>query len=226
MRESFVTLLLGGLPWRRIHTVQEALPFGPESVLGRTLRAYQEAGAKKIVLATGPRTLALEGAIRPHLDRVEWVEVTEAESTLTPVLTAGVRALGSVEHPIAVGFADMPLLTGELIGRLAGAFRTSGRPIGVPLCQNQLGHPVFFLPQLRGELARLIAPATHRDLILRRGEEVEVIETPFTAVLRAIEGLPEYREMQVLAGLPVTAVAGVTDAAEQGAAPADLEGRF
>jgi len=204
MRESFVCLLLGGLPWRRLHTDLEALPFGSETVLGRTVRAYQEAGASRIVLATGPRTEALQGAIEPHRDRVEWVESTEAVTTLAPALVAGARALRGAEHPIAVGFADMPLLTGDLLSGLVRAFRATGRPIGVPICQEQLGHPVLFRPELCADLVRLSGSTSHRNLIFSRGDEVAALETPHSAVLRTIEGAPEYREMLGLARLPLT----------------------
>jgi CTP:molybdopterin cytidylyltransferase MocA len=204
MRENFVGLLLGGLPWRRLHTDLEALPFGSETVLGRTLRAYREAGASRIVLVSGPRTEALQAAIEPHRDRIEWVESAETETRLAPALSAGARALRGATHPIAVGFADMPLLTGELLTGLFKAFRETGRPIGVPICQEQLGHPVFFLPELVADLARLSGTANHRTLVFARGEEVAVLETPQTAVLRTIEGAPEYREMLLLARLPLT----------------------
>lgn len=204
MRESFVGLLLGGLPWRRLHTDLEALPFGPETVLARTLRAYREGGAVRIVLATGPRTDALEAAIAPHGDALEWVEAAETDLTLAPAIAAGARALGNAEHPIALGFADMPLLTAELVTGLARAFREARKPIGVPLCQEQLGHPVFFLPELRGELARLNGTSTHRHLIFARGDDVALLDTPQSAVLRTIEGAPEYREMLGIARLPLT----------------------
>lgn len=204
MRESFVALLIGGLPWRRLHTDLEALPFGPETVLGRTLRAYKEAGATRIVLATGPRTEALEAAIAPHREALEWVEAAEAEATLAPAIAAGARALGNSEHPIALGFADMPLLNAELLTGLARAFREARKPIGVPLCQEQLGHPVFFLPELRGDLVRLSGTASHRNIVFARGDDVAVLETLQSAVLRTIEGAPEYREMLGIARLPLT----------------------
>jgi CTP:molybdopterin cytidylyltransferase MocA len=205
MRESFVGLLLGGLPWRRLHVDLEALPFGTETVLGRTLRAYKEAGASRIVLATGPRTEALEAAIAPYREALEWVEAAEAETTLAPAIAAGARALGNTEHPIALGFADMPLLNAELLTGLARAFREAHKPIGVPLCQEQLGHPVFFLPELRGDLVRLSGTATHRNIVFARGDDVAVLETPQSAVLRTIEGASEYREMLGIARLPLTA---------------------
>jgi CTP:molybdopterin cytidylyltransferase MocA len=171
------------------------------------VRAYHEAGASRVVLATGPRTPDLESAMAPHRDRVEWVETLEAETDLAPVLTAGLRALGGAEEPLAIGLADMPLLTGALVGDLAARFRASGCPLGVPVCQDQLGHPAFFLPQLRGELSQLRAPATHRNLIFARGAAAATLETPSTAVLRTIDGLPEYREMLRLAGLPAAGAA-------------------
>ena len=206
MRESFVALLIGGLPWRRLHTDPEALPFGPtDTVLGRTIKAYQDAGASRIVLATGPRNADLEAAIAPHRGKIEWIESPEALTAIGPALAAGVRTLGGVDGPIAIGLADMPLLTGELIKKLAADFVASGRPIGVPICQDQLGHPVFFLPGLRGALERATGPGGYRDLLFAHGEEVATLETPYTAVLRLVEGSPEYRELLQLAGLPVTA---------------------
>jgi CTP:molybdopterin cytidylyltransferase MocA len=205
MRESFVALLIGGLPWRRLHTDPEALPFGPDTVFGRTLKAYQDAGASRIVLATGPRTADLETAIAPHGGKIEWVVADDAVTSIGPALAAGLRALGSVNETIAIGLADMPLLSGDLISKLAGEFRASGRPMGVPICQEQLGHPVFFLPGMRADLAKATGSGGYRDLLFARGDEVATLETPYTAVLRLVEGSPEYRELLQLAGLPVTA---------------------
>ncbi len=202
MHRKFAVLLFGGLPWRRTPALQEALPFGNESVLSRTLRAYREGGAAMIVLATGPIDRALGAILEPHRGELQVVELPEAPAALAPYIARGARALSDWHDPFAIGFTDMPLLTGALISTLWAAFNSSGKPIGVPTCQGSLGYPVFLAGQLRNELEQLSPPRTHRDFIFSRGDDVALLDTQHTAVLRMIDGLPEYREVLALAQLP------------------------
>ena len=222
--KKFSALLLGGLPWKRTPVPQEALPFGEGTVLERTLSTYREAGAQTIALAMGPREPGLDALIEPHLQQVRLVDVADAASGITAFVAQGLQALEDRGHVIAIGFADMPLLSADLLKNIFEAFRGSGKSMGVPMCQGILGHPFFLLPALKAELQQLNAPATHRDLILARPDDVEVIPTDFTAVLRTIDELPDYQEMLAVAGIPLPDIkaywASVQGTTEEEAQPA------
>lgn len=200
---KFSVILMGGFPWKRTPVPQEALSFGETSVLERTIAAYREAEARSIVVVLGPNDAHLERAAAPVRSIATITNVEDTHRGMGIYFRRGLQLLDEQGGVIAVGLTDMPLLTGKLITQLFEQFRESGKPIGVPVCQGILGHPVFFVPELRRELERISSPGAYRDIILQMPDEVAVVPTEFTAVLRTIDGIPEYREMLGVAGLEV-----------------------
>ncbi|MBD3235351.1 MAG: NTP transferase domain-containing protein [Candidatus Eisenbacteria bacterium] len=202
--KTFSALLLGGFPWSRTSIPQEALPFGDGTVLDRVIAAYRDAGAQKLVLALGPQEPSLELAADPHRSTADVVRVSGERRGLGNYLVAGLEALDASGGAIAIGLCDMALLTPELVETLWRAYREAGRPLGVPLCQGVLGHPLFVSPELQDELIAQHGRRTHRDLLLAHPDDVTVLPTDYTAVLRSIEDLGDYQEMLEIAGLPPT----------------------
>lgn len=202
--KKFSALLLGGFPWTHTPIPQEALPFGDGTVIDRVVGAYRDAGARALVLAIGPHEPALDLALEPHHSATTIVRVTDNDNRLGAYLKQGLEALDEQGGVIAIGLCDMALLTPEMITRFFEAYRESGQPVGAPACQGILGHPIFLLPELKRELLAIGDRATHRDLLMSRPDDVAVLPTDYTAVLRTIEDFPDYQEMLAIAGLPPT----------------------
>ncbi len=202
-RTNFDAILLGGLPWKALPTPQEVLPFGEKTVLETTISAFKEAGAKRITLALGRRNPYLDAVIGRLGETVQVVHAPDAEDGLARILRAALAATPDEQRAFAVCFADMPLLTSDIVRKIASSFSPSGKPAVVPVCQDILGHPVVFQAGMRARLMELEPPQTHRDVVLELGDDVELVAVAQTAVLRSIDEPLDYREMLEIARLPI-----------------------
>lgn len=98
-------------------------------------------------------------------------------------LRAGLDALRPGTDAAVVALGDQPLPDPDVIRRLIEAFRTSGRPIAVPVYRDGRGNPVLFAAELFGELRAVTGDRGGREVIARdpaRVTEVSV-DTPMPA---------------------------------------------
>ena len=96
-------------------------------------------------------------------------------------LRAGLDALGPETEAVVVALGDQPLPDPGVIRRLVTAFRTTGRPIAVPVYQDGRGNPVLFAAGLFGELRAVTGDRGGRGVIAR--DPSRVAEVPVDALM-------------------------------------------
>jgi molybdenum cofactor cytidylyltransferase len=80
-------------------------------------------------------------------------------------LRAGVDALAPGTDAVVVALGDQPLPDPGLIGRLAAAFRETGRPIVAPRYRDGRGNPVLFSAVLFDELRAVTGDQGARGVV-------------------------------------------------------------
>lgn len=203
MTNNLSAVILATRSGPRLKTPIPTLPFGESTVLGRTLQAYLDAGFAEVIVVAGAGASELRGALGPLAGRVKMVEAGESEERFAPLVRAGLEQAATGMKGLAIGLADQPLLTAELLQQLAERFAASSSPLLIPGWQGHLGHPVFFEASLLASLRGLPPEAEMWDVIRGYGERADVHEQGATAVVRRIEDRHEYHEHLRLAGLPV-----------------------
>jgi len=122
-------------------------------------------------------------AAGPLPPRSRLVENPEHAEGMGASLRTGVRAAGAGADAWLVALADMPALTPALIEALLACYRDAGRPIAVPVCRGQRGHPVVLGAGLREELLALTGDVGARGIIRAHPGWVAELETEDEAVL-------------------------------------------
>ena len=139
------------------------------------------AGVDDTVVVLGGDAEAVALALAPLPVRTV-VNPRYAEGQSTS-LRAGLDALRPGTDAAVVALGDQPLPDPDVIRRLVAAFRTSGRPIAVPVYRDGRGNPVLFAAALFGELRAVTGDRGGREVIARdpaRVAEVSV-DTPMPA---------------------------------------------
>ena len=87
---------------------------------------------------------------------------------------------------------DYPLLTRDVIEKLAAAFRarSAGQAIAIPKCENRGGHPVIFASELRTEFEQ---SQTARDIVYRDAARVRSVLVATDAIWRDLDSPAVYR---------------------------------
>jgi molybdenum cofactor cytidylyltransferase len=231
MAKTLSVLLLTNRDARRPKVPPYLLPFGEDTILQKTLEAYQALDPTEIVVATPEPAFRVRDALDASLrEKVLVVSSPDFRARVGQAIRLGLERLVPEPEVLALGWTDQPLLTPDLLRRLHREYTQGSGRIGVPVCQGIPGHPVFFPRNLLGELLQLGPEETHRHVLLRHPEDVVELEAEETAVLRTVEDPESYREMLAMAGLPFPEDVPVvrpgeeaqeTEAAEQAESPAE-----
>lgn len=202
MAKTYSVLLLTSRDPRRLKTPSSLLPFGDQPVLRRTLDAYMALEPREVIVVSAESQERIHEALGSGPGTVTVVSSPEVRGHTGLGLKLGLERLASEPEVLLVGLGDQPLLHPQLLRDLAALYEQTEGTLGVTMCQDIPGHPVFVPSSFLGELREMEPGKTHRDLILRHPDQISELETDETAVLRTVEDPESYRELLALAGLP------------------------
>jgi molybdenum cofactor cytidylyltransferase len=214
-------ILLGGREVRHLRVPKQILPFGDATVLGKTLRAYLDAGVSEVILVLGYKAdlIASElGTLPPNVRIAKNPLFDEGMGTF---LRIGVREIPAGSQGFCIGLGDQPLLTADLVGELMKAFVEGNKKVLVPVHQSSLGLPVFFQASVAEEILALPPRGELWDIIKRHGDDLIDYPTGYTSILRSIEDQDDYHAMLRIAGLPIPDPIAVPGLEEIPASPPD-----
>jgi molybdenum cofactor cytidylyltransferase len=200
---SIPAILLGGREVRHLRVPKQILPFGDVTVLGRTLRAYLDAGVSEVILVLGYKADAIVSQLGPLPPNVRIARNPLFDEGMGTFLRVGVREVPAGSQGFCIGLGDQPLLTPELITELMEAFIEGKKKILVPLHQTSLGLPAFFDASIAEEILALPPQGELWDIIKKHGDDLIDHPTGYTAVVRSIEDQDDYHAMLQIAGLPI-----------------------
>jgi molybdenum cofactor cytidylyltransferase len=191
------------------------LAAGASTRMGRQKLTLPMAGGRPLV------RLAVEQVLAAELDEVVVVVGGDADAVAAALATLPVRvvvnpryaegqstslrvgldALRPGTDAAVVALGDQPLPDPDVIRRLVAAFRTTGRPIAVPVYRDGRGNPVLFGATLFGELRGVTGDQGGRGVITR--DPARVAEVPVDMAMPADIDTPEDYEAARGAGEPV-----------------------
>jgi molybdenum cofactor cytidylyltransferase len=191
------------------------LAAGASTRMGRQKLTLPMAGGRPLV------RLAVEQVLAAELDEVVVVVGGDADAVAAALATLPVRvvvnpryaegqstslrvgldALRPGTDAAVVALGDQPLPDPDVIRRLVAAFRTTGRPIAVPVYRDGRGNPVLFGATLFGELRGVTGDQGGRGVITR--DPARVAEVPVDMAMPADIDTPEDYEAARGAAEPV-----------------------
>jgi molybdenum cofactor cytidylyltransferase len=181
-RQKLTLPMAGGRPLVRL-AVEQVLAAGLDEVV-------VVVGGDADTVAAALATLPVRVIVNPRY--------AEGQSTS---LRAGLDALRPGTDAAVVALGDQPLPDPDVIRRLVAAFRTTGRPIAVPVYRDGRGNPVLFGATLFGELRGVTGDQGGRGVIAR--DPARVVEVPVDMAMPADIDTPQDYEAARGAGEPV-----------------------
>lgn len=187
-------LLAAGRSRRMEGTSKLLLPLAGKPLVRWAAEALVGAGLSPVVVVLGrdpdPVRRALAG-----LD-LRFVENPRPEAGMGGSLAVGVGALGPEPDAVAVALGDMPRLSADLVRRVEGAFRATGRGIAVPARGGRRGHPVFFdLGRYRSALSALAGDQGARDILRAHADDVVEVPIDDPGAFLDVDTPDEYRRL-------------------------------
>lgn len=127
-----------------------------------------------MVVVLGPNRAEMEAALAGSAARL--VENPDHESGMASSVRAGLNALSPDVEAVVVMLGDQPFQDSIVIDRLVDTYRSSGRPIVVPVYAGQRGNPVLFDRSVFSELAAQAGDQGGREVIARDAGRVATVE--------------------------------------------------
>jgi CTP:molybdopterin cytidylyltransferase MocA len=151
-------ILLAGGASRRFGAVKLLHPFRGEPMVMSAVRAFLAAGLDEVLLVVGAHSAVGEAAASSGVRTIvnlEWA------SGMFSSVRAGLAAVDPRSRLVLLSPADLPLLTGEAVGKvLAGARQAGEHSVAVPVSGGRRGHPIGVPAGIVKEILRW--PATAR----------------------------------------------------------------
>jgi molybdenum cofactor cytidylyltransferase len=153
--------------------------------------------ARPVIVVTGHEREQIEEALtaRPVL----LAHAEDYAEGLSASLKAGLRAVPPEAEGILVCLGDMPLVSGEMLDRLIGAFDPEeGRAVVQPTYHGKQGNPMLWAREFLPEMLAITGDVGARHLAAQHAERLVEVEMSDDAVLRdfdttdALKTLPEF----------------------------------
>jgi molybdenum cofactor cytidylyltransferase len=168
-------VILSGGASSRMGSPKALLPYQGRPFLEHLLEVTMQPkiGVRRVVL--GPHAEPI--AKNVHLDADEIVINANWEKGQLSSIQAALRSLPPGTDGIVLCLIDHPLISSSLVHDLIERFYTSKKPIVLPVCEGQRGHPVIFSAQLYEELLKAPLETGARSVVWAHANEVEEFST-------------------------------------------------
>jgi molybdenum cofactor cytidylyltransferase len=171
---------------------QKGLP-----MIARVVDNVLASRARPVIVVTGHERQHIEEALagRPVL----LAHADDYAEGLSASLRAGLQAVPPNAEGVLVCLGDMPLVSGEMLDRLIGAFDPEeGRAIVQPTFRGKQGNPMLWSREFLPEMLSITGDVGARHLAAKHAERMVEVEMADDAVLRdfdtteALKALPEF----------------------------------
>jgi nicotine blue oxidoreductase len=127
-------LLLAAGAGTRLGQPKALVELGGQTLVDRGIALLHGAGADPVVVVTGAVALSLPGVVTVH--NPDW------DTGMGSSLRAGLATLPADSDAVVVALVDQPLISGECVGRLIGAFG-AGASVAVATYEGRQRNPVL-----------------------------------------------------------------------------------
>jgi molybdenum cofactor cytidylyltransferase len=164
-------VILSGGASSRMGSPKALLPYQGRPFLEHLLEVTTQAkiGVRRVVLGAHAEPIAKQVPLTAD----EIVINADWEKGQLSSIHAALRSLPSGTDGILLCLIDHPLISSTLVHDLIETFYTCKKPIVLPVCEGQRGHPVIFAAQLYDELLKAPLETGARSVVWAHDSEIE-----------------------------------------------------
>ena len=132
-------LVLAAGESRRMGMPKPLLRFGATSFLEQIVTVLSQSNVDRVIVVLGAQAERIQALT--DLSAADVVLNCDYHQGQLSSLIAGLRSVTSATDAIVLCLVDSPLITTAVVNRVIAGFRTTGRPIVVPVREGRRGHP-------------------------------------------------------------------------------------
>jgi molybdenum cofactor cytidylyltransferase len=166
-------------------------------IIARVVDNVLASRALPVIVVTGHERERIEEALAGRAVLLAHAE--DYAEGLSASLKAGLRAVPPEAEGVLICLGDMPLVSGEMLDRLIGAFDPEeGRALVQPTFRGKQGNPMLWAREFLPEMLAISGDIGARHLAAKHADRLVEVEMANDAVLRdfdtteALRALPDY----------------------------------
>lgn len=184
-------LVLAAGESRRMGMPKPLLRFGATSFLEQIVSVLSQSNVDRVIVVLGAQAERIQALT--DLSAADVVLNCDYDQGQLSSLIAGLRRVTSATDAIVLCLVDSPLITTAVVNRVIAGFRTTGRPIVVPVCEGRRGHPTLFARAVFDELLTAPPDQGARYVVHLNESRVLELEVSDPAILTRIDTPQDYR---------------------------------
>ncbi|MBW2117254.1 MAG: nucleotidyltransferase family protein [Deltaproteobacteria bacterium] len=178
----------------RMGKPKQLLPVHGQTLLGLIIDEALKSDLDKVFLVLGHHAEEIRAALgkTPNHPKLKVIENSLYKKGISTSIRAGLSKAEEDHDNVMILLADMPHIDARLINLLLQRFLKSCLPLGAVSIKGKRSHPVIFGRKLYHELHQLKGDVGARELFLRYGEQVCLVEPEGFYDDRDIDTLKDY----------------------------------
>ena len=184
-------LVLAAGESKRMGMPKPLLRFEATTFLERIVVVLQRSHVDKVTVVLGSQAPLIRALT--DLSAVDTVMNRAYRQGQLSSLAVGLRSMPAETDAVVLCLVDHPFITSEVVNRVIGAFRETGRPIVVPAFEGRRGHPTLFARSVFDELLNAPTEKGARHVVHSNADRVFEVEVSEPAILTRIDTPEDYR---------------------------------
>lgn len=188
------TVILAAGQAKRMGRLKQLLPWGKDTILGKTIDLFQQANTGPIYVVVGSQATAVKEALGER--QVVWVHNPDFAQGMSSSLQAGLGALPEETEAVLLALGDLPLINPDTVRKMVVLFRQGRHPLVVPRYQGRTGHPVLIAKEFFPQLMVLKGDQGARGLLKEKQELVCYLEVDDPGICQDIDDPQTYARLR------------------------------
>ena len=163
---------------------------GDTTFLEQIVSVLREAGVDRTTVVLGAQAQRIQASA--DLSGADIVINHDYREGQLSSLIAGLKSVPAQADAILLCLVDNPLISSEIVHRVMGAFRETGKLIVVPVFHGRRGHPTLFARPMFDELLNAPVEKGARQVVQAHEDKVLEVDVSDPAILARIDTPEDY----------------------------------
>jgi molybdenum cofactor cytidylyltransferase len=184
------SIILAAGESKRMGFPKMLLQFNGKTMIEKVIENVADSDSDSILVVLGSDSDELIGVVSEY--DVKYCYNDNYRKGMLSSVQCGIKNLPLDTGAFLVFQGDQPFISPEVINSVIGAYRSSGKGIIIPVCNEKRGHPLLLDIKYREQIDHLDPDEGLRAITRIHSDDIHEVETDETGILRDFDTYDDY----------------------------------